>query len=79
LGFGFWGWGFGFWGLGPTPKSPIPNPQSPIPIFNYIKNILKDELNQINLKIINKKLKITINEINIIYTLLFQIIFKIFR
>jgi hypothetical protein len=61
-----------------TPKPPNPNPQSPIPI-NYIKNILKDELNQINLKIINKKLKITINEINIIYTLLFQIIFIIFR
>ena len=44
---------------------------------NQIEN--STELNQINLKIINKKLKITINEINIIYTLLFQIIFKIFR
>jgi len=48
----------GDWGLGPipNPQSPIPNPQSPIPnvlfFYNFIK--IKNIINKIIKKIINK-------------------------
>jgi len=55
MGIGDWGLGIGDWGLGPipNPQSPIPNPQSPIPNLQIkfsLKNILNNNIININIK-----------------------------
>ena len=57
MGIGDWGLGIGDWGLGigPNPQSPIPNPPSPIPKIDLF----------FNLKLINKKIILINNLINL--------------